>query len=88
MISEDIRNTVGVVARQVEAETLTELMLLRALKLLLVSADEVAILESHAVPATERNVRVTPLSPGIPACATRRGEVVRPEEDFWKRGRS
>jgi len=94
MISQDIRNTVGVVARQVEAETLTEETLLRALKMLLASADEVETLEAQPVPEAQRKVRVTPLSPGIPACAMRRGdggqkgELVVPADDFWKRGRS
>jgi hypothetical protein len=94
MISQDIRNTVGVVARQVEAETLTEETLLRALKMLLASADEVETLEAQPVPEAQRKVRVTPLSPGIPACAMRRndagkkGELVVPAADFWKRGRS
>ncbi len=94
MISQDIRNTVGVVARHLEAGTLTEETLLRALKSLLANAEDVEALEAQPVPEAQRKVRVTPLSPGIPACAMRRGdggqkgELVVPAADFWKRGRS
>lgn len=95
MISHDIRNAVGVVARHVEAGTLTEGTLLRALKVFLASADQVEELEQQPVPSPVQKVRVTPLSPGVPACARNRragnrpgGELVVPDADYWTRGKS